>query len=140
MKNCNLKHLSSALTKDAYGNISPVKKFTGGSYHASKKVSPTLLNADSFYRQLLAVLASSESPLAPKALTALYNEHYEQQKTQSSVRARLGELFVYGLVAHIEVNNNGGLWFVKPGLDANNTAQVVSTALASIEKLRQKAK
>ena len=128
------------LTKDAFGNLRPTNKFTGGSYRATLKVSPTLLKPNSYYRKLLAVLASSENPLAPKEVTERCNAKYQPKKTRASVRSRLGELFVYGLVAHIEVNNNGGLWFVSPGLDVSNTAQVVGTTLASIEKLRQKTK
>jgi hypothetical protein len=133
-----VKRVTSFFTKDESGNIIPTKKFTGGSYRATRKVSPTLLRSDSYYRRLLAVLAHSDSPLTPKEITRRYNARYRQSKLATSMRARLGELFVYGLVAHVDVNANGGLWFITPGLDPTNTAQVVSTALAAFEKLRQK--
>jgi hypothetical protein len=136
--NIDVRRLTTALTIDESGTIRPTKRFTGGAFNATRKVSPTLLKPDSFYRRLLATLASCQSPISPKELTKRFNEQYSQTKTQKSIGARLGELFVYGLVGHVDVNKNGGLWFIKPDIDAFNTPQIVSVAMFSLEGLRQK--
>jgi hypothetical protein len=135
-KNTEMKRLSVALTKES-GVISPTRKFTGGSYQATKKASPTLLKPDSYYRRLLATLAGCQSPISPKELTKRFNTQYSLNKSECSIRSRLSELSTYGLIGHIDVNKNGGVWFLKPGIDAFNTAQIVSIAMFSLENLRQ---
>jgi hypothetical protein len=136
--NVNVKRLTSALSRNEAGIIRPSKRFTGGSYQATRKVSSTLLRPESFYRRLLATLASSRTPISSNELTKRFNDQYSQNKSRASINARLGELYVYGLVEHGDINSNGGLWFLKPGIDAFNTAQIVSVAMYSLECLHKK--
>jgi hypothetical protein len=138
--NNKLQRISSALTRDASGNITPTKRFSGGAHSATRRISPSLIEPCSYYRKILRVLAQATQPVTTKNLTAVYNSTYGEKKTAQSINARLSELYTYALITHVDKNNSGGRWLVRAGLDVNNDSQIACAALASIEKLRQKPK
>jgi hypothetical protein len=136
IKHEKMQHLSSALSKSPTGTIMPAQRFQGGAHSATRKVPPSLIDPDSFYRKILRVLARAVEPVATKDLTKAYNQTYGEAKKPQSINARLSELIVYDLVRHIDDNKGGGRWLVKPGLDVNNDCEVACTALQAFAKLR----
>lgn len=139
MKNCNLKGLSSTLTKDEAGNLLPARRFMGGAYDALTKKPRSLLSQNSYYRRILLVLGChAHEKLSTRVITKLYNAAFKEQKSPQSLNARLSSLYVYGLVQHHDDADNlgGGTWSIADDINATDGQSLYDRAVRQMQTLK----